>query len=547
MKRIIPVFVCALTLGSCGYFNSLYNARRQFAEAERAAENGQQSIAQQGYNGAIEKAAKSYRKYPRGRWSDDALYLIARARFELMEYPAAHAAALELLKVSSDKSMRADAHLIAGAAAFELNENDSALLHLDSAAAGVSPELRGRARLWHARAYRKAGDAARAWAALDEVSPEDPYYPQVQLQRINFGVADRDSARTAAAFAAVLGHRDTRQYMDTLADLALLAVSVFGADPTRHMLNAALPDWLAPARDSLTLIRAELALQAGDTLTANTELMQLASRSAAGVAFAARLKVAHAQLRTAAELADLREIRAVLLPAITSPEVPPLLRNMRIVEALVQRAQTAGQPVGIFAAAEIARDELNAPALARNLFSTFVDIAPQTPWAPKALLAAIALDPDAPEANVLRSKLFSYQNSPYVQAVSDSAGIEAYQTAEERLQRSLQSARTEGALLADQQDVVVGRVVATLDSLRAAAQADSTRAACGLMVDTLGLIGSRADSVRGACMRADTIKLAEYLTVDTMIWRATTPAESMAVRRRANIRRGVTRDTAIIR
>src|SRR5690606_3937120 len=104
---------------------------------------------------------------------------------------------------------------------------------------------------------------------------------------------------------------------------------VFGADQTRHMLNASLPDWLAPARDSLTLIRAELALQAGDTLTANTELMQLASRSAAGVAYAARMKVARAQLRAATELTDLREVRAVLLPAISNPEVPPLVRNMR--------------------------------------------------------------------------------------------------------------------------------------------------------------------------------------------------------------------------
>jgi hypothetical protein len=335
--------------------------------------------------------------------------------------------------------------------------------------------------------------------------------------------------------------------MDTVADLALEAVATFGAGPTRQMLNATLPDWLAAARDSLVLMRAELALRAGDTLTATTELTQLASRAAINVANAARVKVAHAYLRSADELSDLREVRAVLLPALTHPAVPPILRNMRIVEALVQKAQSSGQPVAVFAAAEIARDELGTPVLARNLFQTFVDIAPQTPWAPKALLAAIALDPDSEAAAALRTRLFSYQNSPYVQSLDGGAEPDAFVLAEERLQRSLQAARTEGAALADQSDIAVGRAVATLDSLRVAAQTDSTRAACGLLVDTLGIVGSRADSVRGACLRADTVKVAEYLAVDTMLWRALTPADSAAVRRRAAPPRPrTTRDTILV-
>lgn len=534
MKRavILPLLM-ALLLGSCGYFNSLYNARRQFADAERAAATGQASAAQQGYTGAIDKAARSYRKYPRGRWSDDALYLIARARFELQEYPAARAAAVELLSATRDATMRGDAHAIVGASAFQLGENDVALLHLDSALSDVSSVMRGRTHLWHARALRKAGDVERAWASLDAVPANDAHYPTVQLERINFGIAQRDSARTQAAFAALLAHRDARQHMDTVAVMALSAINTFGANTTRHMLDATMPDWLAPARDSLALVRAELALRAGDTMTATTELTQLASRSTVTVANAARVQVARARLRSADALADLREIRALLLPAIAYPEVPGIVRNMRIVEALVQKAQSSGQPVALFAAAEIARDELQSPLLARQLFTTFVDVAPQTPWAAKALLAAIALDTDSEEANALRARLLTYQSSPYLQVADGGGDHEALLVAEERLQRSLLSARNEGALLADQQDVAVGRVVATLDSLRIAARTDSTRSACGLMVDTLGLTGSRADSVRGACMRADTVKLAQYLTIDTMLWRAATPAESAAVRRRA--------------
>lgn len=545
MRRSLQVAVIALLCSSCGYLNSLYNARKQFADAERAASRGDRTTAQNHYTGAIEKAAKSYRKYPRGRWSDDALYLIARSRFELGEFPAARAAAAELLSVTSDATLRADAHAIAGAAAVQMQEPAAAVVHLDSAMEKVSDVWRGRALLWRARAYRELGDAPRAWQDLDAIDSNDPAYASVQLDRIAFGIEQQDSARTASAFSALLGHRNARGNLDTIADLALLAVGRFGADATRHMLNASLPEWLAGARDSIALVRADLAMRAGDTTAATTELTQLAGRSSATVANAARLKLARARLKNTATLEDLRAVRTLLLPAIADISVPAILRNVRIVEALVEKAQTAGQPVALFAAAEIARDELGAPMLARRLFITFVDMAAQTPWSPKALLAAIALDPDAGDAAALRARLAGYTTSPYLQATDAGADAEALDMVETRLQRSLLSLKEEGAILADQQDVAVGRVVATLDSMRAVARTDSTRIACGLMIDTLALAGTRADSVRTACMRADTIKVAEYLVADTMALRGEQPRDSVTARRRTPARGNTTRDTII--
>jgi hypothetical protein len=545
MKRGLGLaLLIALVSSSCGYFNSLYNARRQFADAERAAARGQP--AQQNYIGAIEKAAKSYRKYPRGRWSDDALYLIARARFELAEYTAARAAAEELLRVTRDATMRADAHAIAGASAFQMREAEIALLHLDSAMSGASEVMRGRARLWRARAHRELDAIDRAWADLDAVDKNDPHFITVQLERINFGIEQADSARTAAAFAILLTHRDARRTIDTVADLALHAVARFGAETARQMLMAPLPDWLTSARDSIALVRAELALRGGDTARAVQELTQLSSRSAVTIANAARLNLAHAQLHQASTLEQLREMRALLLPAIGDPAVPRLLQHMRVVEMLVQKAQNDGQPLALFAAAEAARDELNAPLLARRLFITFVDVAPQTPWSAKALLAALALQPDAADAPALRSRLANYSNSPYVQATDSGGDAEAYALAEERLQRSLLSLREQGVVLAEQQDVAVMRVVATLDSMRVVARTDSARIGCGLMIDTLAIVGTRADSVRVACVRADTIKVAEYMIIDTMIWRGAAGAARDSVPgRRRPLTRPVKRDTII--
>lgn len=543
LPAIAAVIVCT---SSCGYLNSLYNAQRQFNDAERRSARGDRAGASVAYTSAIEKAAKSYRKYPRGRWSDDALHLIAMSRFELGEYPAARAAATELLGLTSDATIRSDAHAIAGASAFEMQQPTTALVHLDSAMANVSERLRGRAYLWRARTHRELGDVARAWQDLDAVRENDPSFTDVQLERIAFGIEQSDTARVSAAFAQLLGHRDARRTLDTVADLALHAVGKFGPVTTRNMLNASLPDWMAGARDSIALVRADLALRAGDTLNAVTELTQLAGRSSAGIANAARIKLASAQVRNVSTLEELQAVRATLLPAIADFAVPPMLRNMRIVDALVQKAQSAGQPVALFAAAEVARDEVGAPMLARRLFVTFVDVAPQTPWSAKALLAAIALDPDAPDANALRARLATYAGSPYLP--TDSVGnAEAYESAEERLQRSLLALRAEGAVLADQQDLGVGRVVATLDSMRVVARTDSARIRCGLMIDTLAIAGTRADSVRTACMRSDTLKVAEYLAVDTMIWRATNAVDSAtaATRRRTPARGNIRRDTII--
>lgn len=537
-RSLALVLGAAFTLSGCGYFNSLYNARRDFADAERAAATGQSAQAQQGYTGAIDKAAKSYRKYPRGRWSDDALHLIARARFELAEYPAARAAATELLNITSDATMRSDAHAILGASALHMQDEDVAIAHLDSALTGASDMLRGRVRLWRARAFRASGDAQRAWADLDAVPENDASYVAVQLERINFGIEQRDSARTAAGFATLLTHRDARRNIDTIFDLALHAVSGFGAPTTRHLLNAPLPDWLASARDSVALVRAELALRAGDTAAATTEFTQLASRSAAVVANAARIRLARARMPNVASLEDLRAMRTLLLPAVAEPSVPAVLHQMRMVEALVQKAQNAGQPLALFAAAEVARDELDAKPLARRLFVTFVDVAPQAPWSAKALLAALALAPDAADSDSLRTRLATYHSSPYAQALAAGADPEAFAIAEERLQRSLIALREEGAQLANQQDLAVTRAVATLDSLRIVARTDSARISCGLMIDTLAILGTRADSVRKACMRSDTIKVAEYLKIDTMLWRPDLQnrADSAGARRRLNTR-----------
>jgi hypothetical protein len=147
-----------------------------------------------------------------------------------------------------------------------------------------------------------------------------------------------------------------------------------------------------------------------------------------------------------------------------------------------------------------------------------VDIAPQSPWAGKAALAAIAIAPNTPEANALRARVAALPPNPYTTITNGEGAGDAYDTAEERLARSMTVLREEAVQLAAQQGDAVTRAIAVLDSLTAAARSDTLRVTCGMLLDSLAIKGMRADSVRVACMRSDTIRIATYLKVDTAVW-----------------------------
>jgi hypothetical protein len=93
-------------------------------------------------------------------------------------------------------------------------------------------------------------------------------------------------------------------------------------------------------------------------------------------------------------------------------------------------------PLAWFAAAEVARDGLGAHRLARGLFLAYADGAPEEPWAPKALLAALAVSPEEGDRAWLRGRLEAKGESPYVLAArgEPAPGFEAL---EEELARRL--------------------------------------------------------------------------------------------------------------
>jgi hypothetical protein len=509
-----------LLLGGCGYFNAMYNARQQFAEAERAAARGESGVATRAYLDAIDRAAASYRNHPESRWADDALLLIARARWELGEHVAARAAAEELLLRSDDEDKRAAAHAYAGAAALRADD-PAATLHLDSAVAHASGDFLSLALLARAR-LRFANASADAWTDLERAAAHDGFFAsEARLEAATRAISATDTLRARAAFDGLFDDAHAARWRDSIAILidatAATAGAAFAWSATSSADDAA---WPGEERDVLRLRRVAMLAAAGDTAGAIEQALDLAGRTSALTAGQARTTAARLRLATSASIEEVLEVRNILLPAIDDAEARTLLRTIAAVEVLLERA-AGGQPLALFAAGEIARDALRAPAFARSLFLAYADVVPDALWAPKAVLAAAAIQ-SAGDGQNLTARFEAQQDNVYVKAILDRADPAAFQSAEERLARSLAALRQGAFADADQRDLRVARAVATLDSLKLAAIADSMRLICGQMLDSLAVTGIRADSVRAACVRTDSALVQRFLAIDTLLLRDST-------------------------
>ncbi|HEX2897046.1 MAG TPA: tetratricopeptide repeat protein, partial [candidate division Zixibacteria bacterium] len=77
---IVLVLAGTIATSGCVYFNTFYNARKAFNEAESARKEslskGRESIQKAKYDQAIEKALKVTEQYPNSGYYDDALYVL---------------------------------------------------------------------------------------------------------------------------------------------------------------------------------------------------------------------------------------------------------------------------------------------------------------------------------------------------------------------------------------------------------------------------------------------------------------------------------------
>lgn len=512
MRRVCAPLLLGITLAGCGYFNSLYNANRLFADAERAAARGDAGAARAGYAGAIERAAVSYRGHPDGRWSDDALLLVGRAHFALGHDVQAAGAMRYLMARTVPATTRATAAAYLGAALLRLDSLDAALAQLDSAATFLShdSEHGAFARLWRGRAARAArrGDG---WSDLELAAAQRTTAVDASFEMMAAAVASRDSARLGAGARHLASLRIPGPLVPRVESLLRAAASDWSP---AAVLHASAPlehaSWRAEALNLVGMARAEIAVAAGDVPYAVRIVDAIADGTAGGTGSRARVLAARWRLGDARSPEDLADVQRLLLAALDDAGALELLRNVRAVQLLAAGGTSPASSLSLFAAAELAGD-LGAELLARNLFLEFVAIVPESPWAGKAALAAHRLHAD-PETDRLLARLHA---NPYVRAAGGAPHDDELVSAEQRLARGITGLRADALAEVVLRDAGVGRALAVLDSSRAAARSDSVRIGCGALVDSLQVGAGRADSVRTACIRGDTARVTFLLREDS--------------------------------
>jgi len=125
------------------------------------------------------------------------------------------------------------------------------------------------------------------------------------------------------------------------------------------------------------------------------------------------MNLASIRLRRVGEASELEAVRAVLLPVSTDPRALALLEDLRVFELLATR--DSDPFASRFAAAELARETLGAPVLARNFFMEAAQGGDAGLWQGKAALAALTLS-DTGDARRSSAALVAHTGDPYVAA-----------------------------------------------------------------------------------------------------------------------------------
>lgn len=417
MSRAGAAALGVALLCGCAYYNTLYNSERVFEEAEAHRRAGDDSLAAARYRDVIRKTADAYRGRPQGEEAAATLFLLGRAQLRVGQAREAHAALTRAAELARDPVLRAAVLVHLGFASARLGESAEALAHLDSAFdTGLAGPGLAEAYLLRGRLLLQAGDA-EGWDDLERAAASDPSVAvDAGIERLRWGVRQRNLERARSALARLLLDTDAAQRTDTISALVGAAAEQWSASVAATLLgNVDQAVWDRTSRSRLGLRRAGLLWQAGDTTGAQEQAWAVA-RGRGETVVEARLLLAQWRLDAARDLGDVQSVIPILLPVAEDEGARELLEAVDDLERY--SAVGLDDPLGWFAAAEVARDRLRAPVLARGLFLAYADTDPTDRWAPKALLGALGVALDEEDRSWLRGRLEAHRSSPYVQAAT---------------------------------------------------------------------------------------------------------------------------------
>lgn len=391
MRRVAPLLLL-LAVSGCAYLNGVYNARQAEKRADSMLRRGRDAEAAVYFATVAEKAETVLVRHGDSKWADDARYLAGRGWAR-----AGHCArAIPHLEqaLANDPltgQRREQANLALGICRIE----NAAYAEAESLLTIVSRSgdrwIASQGAIWAARSALRRGDTDQA------------------LEYLAVSGASVAEWELAAAFLA---------NNELVRAESLLTLRADAGDYRPEVLTALPMLWVAGQQDGVLGIigrydesriqpgqRARLHFVLGDLL------QQAGQDSAAAAHFSITRRLSRDSLpgRQAAvrltalgirKLETLLDVEnAIASTSDVAAQVPlqaRLQQNLLFLNIFLNRTDYTG--ASLFLGGEIARDSLGALELAHQLFRKLPDSYGNSPIAPKALLAAAALQPDSAEA-----------------------------------------------------------------------------------------------------------------------------------------------------
>ena len=400
--RALPLLLGAL---GCAYYNGLYNARGLADRAESAVRDGRDSVAIAAWREAAAKADTVVIRYPRSKWTDDALLVAGVAS----AFAGNCAHALERLAQwqrhpNADPRRRERVRVARGACLARAGKHEAALDSLAPLARGRDETLSRIAAAWAARSALAIGrrDSALTFAALARSDALDAELASTAIatERVDFAARLlRQRAREWRGLSPLHAPLGALARSGRIASVDTIIRSTLDGRATRverARLLLAAGTWAERAgRIEEARLRYDGALElTSDSTISKNAIVHL---SLLEIRTASTLELARSQLdRAKGRLAG-------------APEFQRADSGLRLAARLAATPDSTGAT--LFLAAEVARDRVESPALARTLFLRAAREHSTSSLAPKALLAAAQLTPDSARVwrNVVRTR---YASSP---------------------------------------------------------------------------------------------------------------------------------------
>jgi hypothetical protein len=408
--RALFAVLCVAGTG-CAYYNGLYNAKDLARRAERAAERGREFEARSLWGQVAVKAETVLVRFPRSKHADEARFLLGRSLERTGECRRAVTPLGQVVREARDPVRTDAAAMLLSTCLSQSGDVEGAGLAIEGLLQSADPARRAEAEWRTGVAYRLRGRTAEAVELLGRST-----HP---MARRELAAALAEAGRVEESIAlsdSLITERDA------LAPWGAVFRGIARHAPARvgPLLDRVIAGTALPPDSAATWLwqDGERALP-GDTARA---LERLASAQAAApgrpTAIEAQLRAIELRLAPAADDLLLDSLSLLLEEAPQSSSAAfarsrQLLNNATRLGAMYDsvRLMAPQGDLRAFILGELMRDSLGARRLAANLWQGIVDSLPTSPYAPKALLAILALERAPVDLATLEGR---FPASPYV-------------------------------------------------------------------------------------------------------------------------------------